>query len=366
MRRIIFAMLLLMVASEGLMAQKKAQQMADSIVKYQLKSGGWPKNQDWLKGVNPKEAKEWQKSGVGSTIDNGATVSEMRTLAEALNNTYRVVEDGFGWIDKKVLEEQREKYRVSFRQGLAFLLKMQYENGGFPQFYPEKRKEDYSSQITFNDNATVNVLKLLLEVATDAESFANMGIDKSTKKKCQAAYDKGIQCILDCQIRVDEEGRVLEYGTEAWKRGKKTVWCQQHDKRTLAPVKARAYELPSYSGHGETVALLELLMDMPYPSAESEDAVKCAVEWLEGHALKDVELETFTNEDGKKDIRLVEKRGAPMLWARFYGLEKAEPMYCDRDGIPQKHLSDIGYERRNGYQWIGDSPQRIIDRYRKK
>ena len=49
-------------------AQRQVQQLADSVVKYQMKSGGWPKNQDWLKGVDAKEAKEWRKTGIGSTI----------------------------------------------------------------------------------------------------------------------------------------------------------------------------------------------------------------------------------------------------------------------------------------------------------
>ena len=35
------------------------------------------------------------------------------------------------------------------------------------------------------------------------------------------------------------------------------------------------------------------------------------------------------------------------------------------DGIPQKDLSAIGYERRNGYLWVGDGPKRVIERYKK-
>lgn len=347
----------------SVVAQEKAQQMADTIVKYQLKSGGWPKNQDWLKGVDPKEAKAWAKTGIGSTIDNGATVFEMNTLAVAVDRVYEIEADGYGWMDTKVLEAQREQYCTAFRLGLLYLLKMQYDNGGFPQYFPAKKGEDYSSQITFNDNAMVNVLKLLRDVANDAETYRRMGVDKSLKKKCLAAYEKGLQCVLDCQIRVDDAGKVLAYGTEEWKTGKKTVWCQQHDKKTLVPVKARAYELPSYTGQGETVAILDLLMDVQNPSEAVKEAVKCGVEWLEAHAMKDVEVEHFWTDGGDDDIRLVERVGAPLLWARFYDLEKAEPMYCGRDGVPKKNLSDIDYERRNGYQWVGNAPQRVIDRY---
>ena len=346
-------------------AQKTVQQMADSIVKYQMKSGGWPKNQSWLDGVDPKEAKEWKKSGVGSTIDNGATTSELATLARAVDQIVVMQAENSPWLDTDLLKVRRKNYTESFRRGVDYLLKMQYENGGFPQFYPVPKGKDYSSQITFNDNAMVNALKVLRDVAGDSLRFRNMAVDKGVRKKCMKAYERGIQCILLCQIRVDESGRVLELDSPLWKSGRLTVWCQQHDKQTLMPVKARSYELPSYTGQGETSAILDLLMDEPNPSPDVKAAVKGGVEWLEAHALKDIAVESFKNEEGRTDVRWVEKEGAPLLWARFYDLEKAEPMFCDRDGVPRKRISEIGYERRNGYQWGGETPRRVIERYRK-
>lgn len=367
MKRFVGIFLMCWCASLGMMAQKQVQQLADSVVKYQMKSGGWPKNQDWLKGVNPKEAKEWRKTGIGSTIDNGATVKEMEALAKAVDHIALMMGERNIWLDVDLVKERRERYCNAFKRGLDFLLKMQYDTGGFPQFYPAKKSEDYSAQITFNDNAMVNALKVLRDVANDSVRFKNMQVDKSTKKKCQQAYERGIQCILNCQIHVDETtGRVLEFDTSTWKMGRKTVWCQQHDRLTFLPVKARAYELPSYTGQGETCAILDLLMDIPNPSAEVKEAVKGGVEWLEAHAIRDKAIEHFTNADGKPDIRLVEQKGAPLLWARFYDLEQAEPMFCDRDGAPVKSLSAIGYERRNGYQWVGDGPKKVIERYHRQ
>lgn len=364
MKRLIVLVMSVCVAL-GVSAQKETQQLADSIVKYQMKSGGWPKNQDWLRGVDLREAKEWRKSGYGSTIDNGATTSEMEALAKAVDQIAVMQADNYLWLDKDILKERRKAYTEAFKRGVDYLLKMQYANGGFPQFFPQERKEDYSAQITFNDNAMVNALKVLRDVGGDSLRFKNMNVDKGLKKKCKAAYEQGIRCILLCQIRVDGSGRVLQFDTPSWKGGTLTVWCQQHDKVDFMPVQARAYELPSFSGDGETCAILNLLMDDPYPSADVRAAVKGGVEWLEAHAMKDVAVEHFTNGDGQPDIRLVEKRGAPLLWARFYDLEHAEPMYCDRDGVPQKQLSAIGYERRTGYAWVGDGPKRVIERYNK-
>lgn len=346
------------------LAQQGVQQLADSVVKYQTKSGGWAKNQDWMKGVNPAEAKVWWKTGVGATIDNGATTKELDLLAQALDKEAEVAQLRLEWLDKGVQGEKTERYRQAFRRGVAYLLGMQYGGGGFPQYYPPKAKGDYSAHITFNDNAMVNALKVLRDVANDAERFKNVGIDKNMKKKCREAYERGIRCILLCQIRVDEKGRVLEFDTQDWKMGRPTVWCQQHDERTFAPVGARAYELPSYSGCGETCAILNLLMDEEHPTAEVREAVARGVEWLEEHAIRDSVLERFVDESGRDDVRLVAKEGAPLLWARFYDLERAEPMFCDRDGVPHKSLSDIGYERRNGYAWVRDEPQKVIARYK--
>lgn len=363
MKRLILMLSVILVQTLAL-AQDKCLQLADSIVKYQSKAGGWLKNQDWLEGCENKALDLYRKKSIGATIDNGATVSEMRRLVEAIDRLEKMKELGFAGIDVKALENREKRYQASFLKALDYLLKMQYANGGFPQFYPPKEKADYSEHITFNDNAMVNALRMLRDVAKDDDALKNVDVDDALRKKCLESYEKGIKCILDCQIRVDSLGRVLEYGSEEWNKGKKTVWCQQHDRRTLAPAKARAYELPSYSGNGETCAILTLLMDIDNPSEDVRNAVKSAVEWLECHAMKDVEKETFVNADGKKDVRLVKKEGAPLLWARFYALDDAEPFFCGRDGLPRHNLSDVDYERRNGYSWVGDQPAKIIKRYK--
>ena len=83
-------------------AQRTVRQQADSIVKYQMKSGGWPKNQDWLKGVDPKEAALWKTTGIGSTIDNGATVTEMEHLAAAVNLVDMMMTENAMWLERLV------------------------------------------------------------------------------------------------------------------------------------------------------------------------------------------------------------------------------------------------------------------------
>ena len=323
-------------------ASDDAKVIADTVLKYQFPSGGWAKNQEWQKELKKYEIAErmeiWKQlksdDGVGSTIDNGATTTEMLFLA----NMY--------------VATGEKKYRKAFLKGLQFLLDAQYDNGGWPQYYPFKPLNDeghpfYSNHITFNDNAMYNVLMLLRNVYEGNAPYQTMKLSEKELEKLKVAFDKGIECILNCQIKKD---------------GKLTVWCQQHDENTLLPTTARAYELASFTGSHETPALLELLMSLPEPNDRVIESVSAAVEWLKSHTIKDMTVSTFTNERGTRDRRLVHKFGHD-VWARYYDLNTEEPFVCGRDGKPQPSLEYIGYERRNGYGWYGTQPQDIIDAF---
>jgi len=319
--------------------------VADTVLAYQFPSGGWPKNQRWnmtnlsthVWASRQDLRKSMATTGVGSTIDNNATTCEILFLAKVYA-TYG-----------------GERYRESAIRGIKYLLDMQYDNGGFPQFWPSRTEgfigvEPYSDFITFNDNAMPLVLYTLDDVAKRKAPYDALKLDEDLRVRCQKAYDKGIRCVLDCQIRKD---------------GKLTVWCQQHNHITLKPEHARIYELPAFSALGETCDLLNLLMSLKNPSDEVVASVSSAIEWLENHAIHDMKVVELRDAQGKKDIRLVEAPGAPLIWARFYDLETEKPFYCDRDGIKRSDLSEISAERRNGYRWLGSDPARIIEYYKK-
>lgn len=309
---------------------REARAVADSIVKYQMPSGGWPKNQDWGMGPDTIEMEDCMRTGIGSTIDNGATYTELRFLARMYRYT-------------NIIE-----YRVAFLDGMEYLLGMQYPNGGWPQFYPSRGAGHYSNHITFNDNAMINVMQFLLEVAENGEPYDMLWLKDDLRQRCLKAYAKGVDCILKCQIVVD---------------GQPTVWCQQHDEHTMKPAQGRAYELPSFCGAGETTPIVELLLSLPAPSDSIILAIDGAIRWLENHKIEGKALESYINADGKPDRRLVDQPGAPAMWARFYDLINGEPLFCGRDGVPRKHIEDIEYERRNGYSWYGSQPERLIRRY---
>jgi pectinesterase len=307
---------------------EESKTVAENVLLYQRETGGWPKNTPMHKPLTEAEkAKVGDDKGLNDAIlDNDATTTEMKFLARMYNKT------GI------------EKYKNSFTVGLNFILAAQYKNGGWPMFYPLHK--GYYSHITFNDNCIVNILELLKGIFNKKPMYEFIASD-DVVSKTKKAFGKGIDCILKTQIVID---------------GKPTVWCAQHDEKIFLPAKARAYELPSFSG-AESVGILKVLMNIPDPSPSIIKAVQNAVEWLDKHRIKNTRQEIYTNKEGLRDKRLVQDPNAGDLWARFYDLETELPYVCDRDGIKKNSLEEIGYERRNGYNWYTDAPQEILQKY---
>ncbi|PHX57763.1 MAG: hypothetical protein CK553_02840 [Opitutia bacterium] len=73
-------------------------------------------------------------------------------------------------------------------------------------------------------------------------------------------------------------------------------------------------------------------------------------------------LETKNALLGAKELVMTPDPKAPALWARFYDLQTGTPFVCDRDGIPKPKLAEIGYERRNGYDWFGEYARDLLSK----
>lgn len=307
------------------------RRVGDQILLYQRITGGWPKNIDMAKPLSDEERaqviKDKQKRN-DSTTDNGATNSQMKYLAQLYQQTG----------DKR--------YREGFRRGVHFLLSGQYENGGWPQFWPEMR--DYQIHITYNDDAMVNTMTLLRDIAAQKEPYQGDLTDEALRLQIQKAFDKGIECILATQIVTD---------------GQPAVWCQQHDRETFKPAPARAYELPSYCSM-ESAAIVRLLMELPNPDDRLKRAVHAAMRWFDKYKLTGYRyVRKGYKGSPDQDRKLVKDSTASPLWARYYDLELCEPYVCDRDGVPRRHLEQIGSERRNGYAWYGERPAQLYPIY---
>ena len=127
----------------------EAARIGDNLLLYQQVTGGWPKNIYMPAELTKKERDKViaAKNDVNeSTIDNKATTTEIRYLS------------------RLYLATGKEKYRDAAIEGIRYLLKAQYPNGGWPQFWP--RSKGYYTHITYNDNAMINVMKLLRDAAT--------------------------------------------------------------------------------------------------------------------------------------------------------------------------------------------------------
>lgn len=305
-----------------------AVRIADNLLIYQRAIGGWPKNIDMAKPLSPAERAGVtdQKEQNDSLIDNGATYTQMIYLARVYQRT------------------QQERFKQAFLLGLDYLLKMQYENGGWPQYYP--RLTGYYKHITFNDDAMIGVLTLLREI-TRKEAAYNF-VDESRRRKAERAVQKGIACILKCQVKVN---------------GKLTAWCAQHDEVTFAPAPARTYEKISLSG-SESVGIVRFLMGIEKPSSAIATAIEAAVAWFSQVQLTGIKL--IEQRDpalpNGHDRIVVQDATAPVIWARFYEIGTNRPIFCGRDGIIKFSLAEIEYERRNGYRWYVNSPAELLSR----
>ena len=228
-------------------ASAEARRIGDQLLLWQRNTGGWPKNVDMCSPMSEDEREQVMddKNRIDdSTTDNGATPTQMTYLARLWQQTCD------------------NRYRDAFRRGVEYLLSGQYENGGWPQFWPKMR--DYQIHITYNDDAMVNTLTLLRDIRDGHEPYQNLS-DEELNARLSKAFDKGIECILNTQIRV---GDTL------------TVWCQQHDRETFLPAPARAFELASYCS-AESALIVRLLMELPNPDERIQKAVDGAMAWFE-------------------------------------------------------------------------------------
>lgn len=304
-------------------AGAEARAVADHVLLYQTASGGWPKNVD----MTPPPSAEFLASTAADrrapTIDNGATHTQLRFLALLVTATGEA------------------RYRAAFERGFDYLLAAQYENGGWPQFFPLLR--GYYTHITYNDDAMAGVLRVLRDASEGRPPYG--WVDAPRRARAADAVTRGIACILRTQVKQD---------------GKPTAWCAQHDEDTFAPAWARNFEPPSLSGD-ESVGLVRFLMGSEHPSPEVIAAIEGAVAWLKTVPVRGLRVDDSMGADGKKDRRVVADPAAPVRWARFYELGTNRPIFIGRDKVIRYDFNEIERERRTGYAYLGDWPAKLID-----
>ncbi len=322
----------------------EARHIADVIVSFQTPAGGWSKNLDMSGSVRlpgqsyttnnlsrypsaddfdtPKDP-HWNYVG---TLDNDATNTELHFLALVSGATPGAA---------------GEAYRASFLRGIRYLLAAQFPNGGWPQVWP--LEGGYHDAITFNDNAVTESAETLTAVAEGAGNYPF--VPAELRRQAAASADHALECILATQVVV---------------KGRRTVWAQQHDALTLAPVAGRNYE-PAALSSGESADVLLYLMQLPHPSPAVIAAVNAGVTWLKAAAINGQEWVGGRGTPGGRHLEA--KAGAGPIWARYYSISTGLPVFGDRDKTIHDDVSELSLERRNGYAWYSAGPQQSLDAY---
>jgi PelA/Pel-15E family pectate lyase len=294
-------------------ATDSARRMAEIILSFQAPNGGWSKHVDFTAHVRAPgesyyaESADWEWI---STIDNDATTEEVRFL--------KLADD----------VHHDDRYATAIRRGVDYLLASQYPNGCFPQVYP--LEGSYHDAVTFNDNATVNVLRLFRDVAAGVFRYPT----QAQRDRAARAVRGGDQCILSTQIRVN---RVL------------TAWGQQHDPLTLAPTSARSYELTSLTAL-ESAEIVDYLMSISVPPERVVDAVYAATDWLRAVTLHGLAYDHY---------QLTTSPNAPTLWGRLYEIGTNRVIMANRDGVKLYDWNKLT-DRRSGYGWYTTKPAETL------
>ena len=322
----------------------EALHIANTILSFQIPSGGWSKNLDMTApprlpgqsyaannisrylGPDDFDAPADPNWNYVGTLDNDATNTELHYLAR---------------ISTAYPGPAGDRFRQSILRGIRYLLAAQYPNGGWPQVFP--LEGGYHDAITFNDNAVTESADLLHDASLGQGDFAFVPAD--LRKQSAAASQRAINIILKCQVLI---------------AGKPTVWAQQHDPLTLAPVAGRNFE-PAALSAGESSDLLLFLMKLDRPTPAIRASIEAGIAWLRANAITG---QSWTGGRGSAGGRHLEPTpGAGPIWPRYTSLETGKPIFGDRDKTFHDNVADLTLERRNGYAWYSAGPKEALDAY---
>lgn len=330
MRRRIIAIALCLI-SINVLAQEtlnieKIDALAERMLVYQLKNGGWPKQLEDKSVVDYSKpltddllAKIKATPELHATIDNSATSRELNHLMAAYAKT------------------KNPQYLKAIKKGLDYLLKAQYANGGWPQYFPDNRL--YRAQVTFNDNAIVNVLNIMMDIVQRDNGYELVA--NEYQKQAEKSVLAGIDCILKTQIA---------------QNGVPTIWGAQYDEKTLKPAKARAFE-PASLAAAESASIVKFLIRIKKPSASIKTAITNAMKWFDTNKISDVKFER-----GKGIVAGLKDEKGALAWARFYDIDSNQPIFGDRDNTIKTKFEDVSLERRNGYAWYGNWAEKLLEK----
>lgn len=297
-------------------ASAPGRRMAEVILSFQAPNGGWSKHVDFTEHVRQPGESYFAESDAWewiATIDNNQTTEEIHFL-DLANRSHR-----------------DRRYEAAVARAVDYLLAMQYPNGCFPQVYP--LEGSYHDAVTFNDNAMVNALVVLQEVADGKYPY----LRGEQRSNAAAAVGRGIACIVDAQVHVG---------------GRLAAWGQQHDPLTLAPTSARSYELTSLASL-ESAGIVDFLLRVSSPSEAVVRSIRAAEAWLAAVPIRGYTYESY---------QLRPNPGAGLLWGRLYEIGTNRIIMANRDGLTLYDWNKLT-DRRSGYGWYTTAPAATLARF---
>jgi hypothetical protein len=157
-------------------------EIAENLLLFQRANGGWPKDYDMQAVLNEDEQKKIldTRDRDDTSFDNRNVFPQVKYLAEMYHRTGVAA------------------YGTGCERGLDFMLRAQYPNGGFPQWFPGGK--GYHRHITYNDGAMMGVMRTLRDAAVGRDHFE--WLDAERRDRAAAAVRLGTDCILRTQISV--------------------------------------------------------------------------------------------------------------------------------------------------------------------
>ncbi len=215
-------------------------------------------------------------------------------------------------LDEKVEEPWLTE---SIALGLQFMVEAQYENGGWPQWFP--LRGGYHDAITFNDGAMNDCIDVMLE--------AHRRYDRPVYLEC---VRKAGDLIIQSQGEPPQAG-----------------WGQQIDAETLKPIWARRFEPPGICS-AVTARNIHTLLTLHQALGDERylAGIPAAIAWLQSSALPEAAIHSSEK-----------RQDGDSVWARLYEVGTNKPLYGDREdgGKMFYDINAISHRERTSYGWQG-------------
>lgn len=304
----------------------QAIQTADNVLLYQLSDGGWPKGIYYPSVLSPAEIANVSnaKSQMSSCLAGRSTLAEIHFLCYMYQNS------------------ARRKYKKAAEDGISFLIKSQFDNGGWPLLIGEAHPV-----ISLSDNSFIEVMTQIWRISEGKMPYDFVSDD--LRKKCAEAFNNGINFILR---------------TQCYQNDKPAIWFSCYDAQTLQPIAGSAQELKALNTQISD-NLTTLLMSLSNPPEHVTRAIEGAVSWYKENKISGWARENFVNKQGKRDFRFVEDKHAPDMWALYYDPATNRPMFCENDGTIIASFDELTYEARKSMSWYNNDGGKLIRTYQK-